>query len=141
MNTMMNSIRHAARHWTLLNNPAKLSSRLDSLAGYFKKTNPAAATDTLLVLSLSPAAADAKADAGKTDIGSVKKSIADLIEDDMERRGDGTSLLACQVYGRKKLMRENIPEVGVSTIVSSLGRLYGTAAAVRLLGIAITSSV
>ena len=33
-------------------------------------------------------------------------------------------------------MRENIPEVGVSTLVSSFGGLYGTAAAVRLLGIA-----
>jgi putative effector of murein hydrolase len=40
-------------------------------------------------------------------------------------------------------MRENIPEVGVSIIVSSLGLglggLYGTAAAVRLLGIGNTS--
>ena len=43
--------------------------------------------------------------------------------------------MACQMYGRKKLMRENIPEVGVSTLVSSLGGLYGTAAAVRLLRI------
>ena len=44
--------------------------------------------------------------------------------------------LSCQMYGRKQLMRENIPEVGISTLVSSLGGLYGTAAAVRLLGIA-----
>jgi len=37
-------------------------------------------------------------------------------------------------------MRENIPEVGVSTIASSPGTLYGTAAAVRLLGIVRLSS-
>eukprot|EP00571_Detonula_confervacea_P013677 CAMPEP_0172311366 /NCGR_PEP_ID=MMETSP1058-20130122/14632_1 /TAXON_ID=83371 /ORGANISM="Detonula confervacea, Strain CCMP 353" /LENGTH=398 /DNA_ID=CAMNT_0013024525 /DNA_START=341 /DNA_END=1537 /DNA_ORIENTATION=+ len=49
--------------------------------------------------------------------------------------GPAVIALACQMYGRKKLMRENIPEVGVSTLVSSFGGLYGTAAAVRLLGI------
>lgn len=49
--------------------------------------------------------------------------------------GPAVVALACQMYGRKKLMRENIPEVGVSTLVSSFGGLYGTAAAVRLLGI------
>ena len=49
--------------------------------------------------------------------------------------GPAVVALACQMYGRKKLMRENIPEVGVSTLVSSLGGLYGTAAAVRLLRI------
>lgn len=49
--------------------------------------------------------------------------------------GPAVVALACQMYGRKKLMRENIPEVGTSTLVSSLGGLYGTAAAVRLLGI------
>mmetsp|Transcript_12869 Transcript_12869/g.19845 ORF Transcript_12869/g.19845 Transcript_12869/m.19845 type:complete len:525 (+) Transcript_12869:64-1638(+) len=53
--------------------------------------------------------------------------------------GPAVVALACQMYGRKKLMRENIKEVGVSTIVSSLGGLYGTAAAVRLLGIGNTS--
>jgi len=53
---------------------------------------PAAATGTLLALSLSPAAAEAKVEVAKTDVQAVKKSIADLIEDDMERRGDGTSL-------------------------------------------------
>ena len=53
---------------------------------------PAAATGTLLALSLSPASAEAKAEAAKADVQAVKKSIADLIEDDMERRGDGTSL-------------------------------------------------
>lgn len=49
--------------------------------------------------------------------------------------GPAVVALACQMYGRKTLMRENIAEVGISTIVSSLGGLYGTAAAVRLLGI------
>ena len=53
--------------------------------------------------------------------------------------GPAVVALACQMYGRKKLMRENIAEVGTSTIVSSLGGLYGTAAAVRLLGIGNTS--
>jgi len=50
--------------------------------------------------------------------------------------GPAVVALSCQMYGRKQLMRENIPEVGISTLVSSLGGLYGTAAAVRLLGIA-----
>lgn len=49
--------------------------------------------------------------------------------------GPAVVALACQMYGRKKLMRENIPEVGVSTLVSSFGGLYGTAAVVRLLRI------
>ena len=53
--------------------------------------------------------------------------------------GPAVVALSCQMYGRKKLMRENIKEVGVSTIVSSLGGLYGTAAAVRLLGLGNTS--
>lgn len=53
--------------------------------------------------------------------------------------GPAVVALACDMYGRKKLMRENIAEVGVSTCVSSLGGLYFTAAAVRLLGIGNTS--
>jgi len=52
---------------------------------------PAAATGVLLALSLSPAVVEAKAEP-KLDVSAVKKSIADLIEDDAERRGDGTSL-------------------------------------------------
>lgn len=52
---------------------------------------PPAATISILALSLSPETAEAKADP-KLDIAAVKKSIADLIEDDAERRGDGTSL-------------------------------------------------
>ena len=50
-----------------------------------------AATGALLALSLSPAVVEAKAEP-KVDVSAVKKSIADLIEDDAERRGDGTSL-------------------------------------------------
>ena len=49
--------------------------------------------------------------------------------------GPAVIALACQMYSRKQLMRENISTVGVSTIVSSLGGLYGTAAAVRLVNI------
>ena len=61
---------------------------------------PAAATGTLLALSLSPVVAEAKVEAAKpTDIQAVKKSIAALIEDDMERRGDGTSLTGTFVRG------------------------------------------
>mmetsp|Transcript_34985 Transcript_34985/g.73804 ORF Transcript_34985/g.73804 Transcript_34985/m.73804 type:complete len:327 (+) Transcript_34985:74-1054(+) len=50
----------------------------------------AAATGALLVLSLSPSVAEAKSES--LDVNAVKSSIADLIEDDAERRGDGTSL-------------------------------------------------
>jgi putative effector of murein hydrolase len=49
--------------------------------------------------------------------------------------GPAVVALSCQMYSRKKLMRENIATVGLSTLVSSFGGLYGTAAAVRLLGI------
>ncbi|KAL7547725.1 hypothetical protein ACHAWF_011009, partial [Thalassiosira exigua] len=50
--------------------------------------------------------------------------------------GPAVVALACQMYGRKKLVRENLAEVGTATAVSSVGGLYGTAAAVRLLGMA-----
>lgn len=50
--------------------------------------------------------------------------------------GPAVVALSCQMYGRKRLMKENIKEVGISTLVSALGGLYGTAAAVRLLRIA-----
>jgi len=50
--------------------------------------------------------------------------------------GPAVVALSCQMYGRKKLMRENVPEVAASTIVSSLGGLFGTAFSVRLLRIA-----
>lgn len=52
---------------------------------------PAAATGALLALTFSPAVAEAKAKP-KTDVTAVKQSIADLIENDAERREDGTSL-------------------------------------------------
>ena len=53
---------------------------------------PAAATGALLALSLSPSVVEAKAESKAVDVSAIKKSIADLIEDDAERRGDGTSL-------------------------------------------------
>ncbi|KAL3763453.1 hypothetical protein ACHAW5_002705 [Stephanodiscus triporus] len=49
--------------------------------------------------------------------------------------GPAVVALACQMYGRRGLMRENVPEVAASTAVSSVGGLYGTAAMVRLLRI------
>lgn len=66
----------------MMNAAARLGSRYAA---------PAAATGTLLTLSLWPAVVEAKSEP-KTDVNAVKKSIADLIEDDAERRGDGTSL-------------------------------------------------
>ncbi|KAL7545159.1 hypothetical protein ACHAWF_008514 [Thalassiosira exigua] len=53
---------------------------------------PAAAAGTALALSFAPDSALAKAESKQADVAAVKKSIADLIEDDAERRGDGTSL-------------------------------------------------
>ena len=50
--------------------------------------------------------------------------------------GPAVVALACQMYGRRGLMRKNLPEVAASTAASSLGGLYGTAAMVRLLRIA-----
>lgn len=50
--------------------------------------------------------------------------------------GPAVVALACQMYDRKKLMRENIAEVGTSVGVSAFGGLFGTAAMVRLLSIA-----
>ncbi|KAL3812026.1 hypothetical protein ACHAXA_001333 [Cyclostephanos tholiformis] len=49
--------------------------------------------------------------------------------------GPAVVALSCQMYGRRKLMRENVPEVAVSTLVSSVGGLYGTAMLVRMLRI------
>lgn len=43
--------------------------------------------------------------------------------------------LACQMYDRKKFMKENIVEVTTAVGVSSIGGLFGTAALVRLLDI------
>lgn len=50
--------------------------------------------------------------------------------------GPAVVALACQMYDRKQLMKENIAEVGTAVGVSSCGGLFGTAAMVRLLGIA-----
>ena len=50
--------------------------------------------------------------------------------------GPAVVALACQMYDRKQLMKENIAEVGTAVGVSSFGGLFGTAAMVRLLGIA-----
>eukprot|EP00558_Chaetoceros_sp_UNC1202_P002236 CAMPEP_0197259112 /NCGR_PEP_ID=MMETSP1429-20130617/83351_1 /TAXON_ID=49237 /ORGANISM="Chaetoceros sp., Strain UNC1202" /LENGTH=233 /DNA_ID=CAMNT_0042723313 /DNA_START=175 /DNA_END=877 /DNA_ORIENTATION=- len=49
--------------------------------------------------------------------------------------GPAVVALACQMYDRKKLMKENIKEVGTAVSVSSVGGLFGTAAMVRLLNI------
>ncbi|KAL3775894.1 hypothetical protein ACHAWO_012912 [Cyclotella atomus] len=62
---------------------------------FARTTLPAAAAATLSLTTLtllSPPPAYAQSSPNKTDIASVKKSIASLIEDDAERRGDGTSL-------------------------------------------------
>ena len=50
--------------------------------------------------------------------------------------GPAVVALACQMYGRRGLMRENVPEVAASTVTSSLGGLYGTAIMARMLRVA-----
>ena len=50
--------------------------------------------------------------------------------------GPAVVALACQMYDRRQLMRENIAEVGTAAGVSAFGGLLGTAAMVRALGIA-----
>lgn len=47
--------------------------------------------------------------------------------------GPAVVALACQMYDRKKLMKENILEVGTAVGVSSVGGLFGTAFLVNLL--------
>lgn len=49
--------------------------------------------------------------------------------------GPAVVSLAVSMYDRRKLMRENIPEVGISIGVSTFGGLFGTAWAVRFLSI------
>lgn len=49
--------------------------------------------------------------------------------------GPAVISLACQMYDRRKLMKENIGEVTAAIGVSSLGGLFGTALIVRLLAI------
>jgi len=50
--------------------------------------------------------------------------------------GPAVVSLACQMYDRKKLMAQNVAEVGTAVAVSSLGGLFGTSLLVRLLAIA-----
>lgn len=50
--------------------------------------------------------------------------------------GPAVIALACQMYDKRKLMRENLVEVGSAVTVSSFGGIFGTAAVVRLLQIA-----
>lgn len=49
--------------------------------------------------------------------------------------GPAVISLACQMYERRKLMRDNIKEVGTAITVSTFGGVFGTAAAVRALGL------
>lgn len=49
--------------------------------------------------------------------------------------GPAVISLACQMYDRRKLMRENMAEVGTGIGVSSFGGLFGTAGLVRILDI------
>jgi len=49
--------------------------------------------------------------------------------------GPAVVALACQMYDRKKLMRENIPEVATAITTSSFGGLFGTAFVVKLLNL------
>jgi len=49
--------------------------------------------------------------------------------------GPAVVALACQMYDRKKLMKENIAEVGTAVGVSSIGGLFGTAAMARLFNV------
>ena len=50
--------------------------------------------------------------------------------------GPAVVALACQMYDRKKLMRQNVAEVSTAVTVSSVGGLFGTAFLVRLFNIA-----
>ena len=50
--------------------------------------------------------------------------------------GPAVVSLAISMYDRRKLMKENLMEVGTAVSVSSIGGLFGTAAIVRLLQIA-----
>jgi putative effector of murein hydrolase len=50
--------------------------------------------------------------------------------------GPAVISLAISMYEKRKLMRQNLTELGTAITVSTAGGLYGTALAVRLLGIA-----
>ena len=49
--------------------------------------------------------------------------------------GPAVVALACQMYNRKTLMRQNIKEVGTAVVGSSIGGLFGTAFLARLVNI------
>lgn len=49
--------------------------------------------------------------------------------------GPAVISLACQMYDRRKLMKENLGEVAAAIVVASFGGLFGTALAVRILNI------
>ena len=49
--------------------------------------------------------------------------------------GPAVASLSCQMYERRKLMRDNIKQVVTAVLVSALGGLFGTALAVRFLQI------
>jgi len=53
--------------------------------------------------------------------------------------GPAVVALSCQMYDRKKLMRENLKEVGTAVVTSTVGGLFGTALMVRSFGIASAS--
>jgi len=50
--------------------------------------------------------------------------------------GPAVVALACQMYDRKTLMKQNIGEVGAAVVGSSVGGLFGTALLVRVIKIA-----
>ncbi len=65
---------------------------------------PAAATGAILALSLSPTVVEAKAEPKAKAVGDVapiRRAIAEIIEEDAERRGDGTSLTGTFVRVRR----------------------------------------
>jgi hypothetical protein len=66
---------------------------------------PATATGAILALSLYPTVVEAKAESSPksvvTDVAPIRRAIADIIEDDAERRGDGTSLAGTFVRVRE----------------------------------------
>jgi hypothetical protein len=97
---------------TLCENTKKKVTTMISAAAKFgsRYAAPAAATGTLIALSLSPTVVEAKAESNASavvaDIAQIKQAIADIIDDDAERRGDGTSLTGTFVRVREKTRLE-----------------------------------
>jgi putative effector of murein hydrolase len=50
--------------------------------------------------------------------------------------GPAVVSLACSMYSRRKLVRDNLPEIATAVSVSTVGGLFGTAFAVRMLNLA-----